>query len=1495
MIKKKILACSLTLAMLPSFSVLAEESVYIDIVADSDIFLKTSTNVSGTYVDGLYYYDGAKFSEEIIEFSDMDYRLYTDISAMDSKVNDVAKVGGTGLELAMNNSPAKTVGIMLFTRDTVSDSSITVSVNYENGASESYPVTIHGITDSENSVSAGAPLEVVKQSAIMYKAVEAADVNAYLHSCVIDISQSVNKSVPLESVTLPAADFTYYVAAATQVNYSEDELGDFTQQIIKELYSKYADISFIQLAENENGVNLTEAEELKQSLISQLGKAEEATEENIEKISMLIEGCKLYQTVIDCQNGITLGDKYLDISADFDEPEDTELTDADYTELGEILAVYERYESMDKDRLGELADIYGIEADFELDLSGRDKIQALYDAYGKAMQKSELKAEIEKYYNTYISKDISEITSADEPALFAMLEAFDKAKQAGIELSEYDDGYIRHLYNDYGKYLTSEDGYAVDISSSYDADSIANAGDRADSSTWYESNDNISGSKFLNASHGNISSYNAATGALMVKEYEYTENNSTASPYKFTATGYDIPFVIPSNGLNGGVCDSVLLEANSEEAYTVNMNSVYANRIYVLLSGEESEFSVNVLYNDGTEELVKFNINTTAQLVDKVKTMVYEKLVGYITSGDYGNYNLGNDGVIYRNDGNVTNGIGVFAIEPDSQKGVTSLTFCSTTKNTAIYGVSVMPEANSAVSEYAEDLYNEIVTETGVDTSDKAKVARLVMAYNECVRRGLYISGIDTDVLAELNGMVLTASGSVYRADKTTTRAEVIFSVPVDTESAKQALTVTADGKPVTAYEVSFNEDSTQMTVNIPISKEGIGSLTVAVAATVKTDAYKNITMMYPLSLDTEITAYITAGYIGSNMKITNNSAAAQAYVAYVQAADEEKIYSVNMTEGTLEGRSEVSLSMPIWDYPDDAVVSAAVLDALTFEPLCEITVVGSCKAETVKGSSYDEPSFDLATGILTVNGFTPSLGEDKAVSVRAKASDTVIYCGMMRTNADGYFCFDIPVDTEAVPAGTLEIKIGGDDFASYVQNNSISISSNNEKMTFVNSLKNASAANEVYALLNQAEQALSISFNPMSHIMADEDMQKNLAERIFALKTEIEAIGADDSTAEIGRKSALVQKIIKQQAVLECVASGEKELYSDGTALLYDELMAYSSIDSDKVTIYELFTDGMNDTGKKAVINAVDKKRYANCESLYDDLEETIMLNALLYPSTKGTGYVKNVLTKANADAVGITITKYLNLKDKSAASAHIANMSISSLEDVEDYIATLESMPSGGSGSGGGGSSSSGTGSGYISQYPVADAFVPTQDTAEAVPQKSEFSDLPRSHWGYNQVMTLCESGIVNGYGDGTFGTDRTITRAEFVKLVCLVKGINVGGYENIFTDVSADDWYAPYVCAAYNAGLVNGISDTEFGADLPVSRQDICVILYRSDNTVSDIQPEFNDSADISDYAAEAVGYFSSKGVVNGFDGNVFRPLENASRVQAAAIIYNYTTIN
>ena len=114
--------------------------------------------------------------------------------------------------------------------------------------------------------------------------------------------------------------------------------------------------------------------------------------------------------------------------------------------------------------------------------------------------------------------------------------------------------------------------------------------------------------------------------------------------------------------------------------------------------------------------------------------------------------------------------------------------------------------------------------------------------------------------------------------------------------------------------------------------------------------------------------------------------------------------------------------------------------------------------------------------------------------------------------------------------------------------------------------------------------------------------------------------------------------------------------------------------------------------------------------------------------------------------------------------------------------------------------------------------------------------------------------------------------------------------GTAENMnFNDVQPDDWYYDYVSAAVTNNIVNGISETQFGAAGLLSRQDMVVLICRATGTATEGEvPEFADSDQIADYAVGAVAAMSKIGVVNGFEDNTFRPAETATRAMAAKVI-------
>jgi len=173
--------------------------------------------------------------------------------------------------------------------------------------------------------------------------------------------------------------------------------------------------------------------------------------------------------------------------------------------------------------------------------------------------------------------------------------------------------------------------------------------------------------------------------------------------------------------------------------------------------------------------------------------------------------------------------------------------------------------------------------------------------------------------------------------------------------------------------------------------------------------------------------------------------------------------------------------------------------------------------------------------------------------------------------------------------------------------------------------------------------------------------------------------------------------------------------------------------------------------------------------------------------------------------------------------------------------------------------------------------------------------FADLPAGHWAYSYVQALAKRGIVGGVGGGLFNPNAKVTRAQFVKMLAGVCGADLSSYRSAdFTDVPDTAWYMPCVAWARESGIVNGTSSTAFSPDAGVTREQIAAILKRAADKYQITLPQkeekrdFQDSADISSYAAEAVAAMQQAGIVGGYADGRFLPHGSASRAEAAKML-------
>ncbi|WP_214625857.1 S-layer homology domain-containing protein [Paenibacillus agaridevorans] len=168
----------------------------------------------------------------------------------------------------------------------------------------------------------------------------------------------------------------------------------------------------------------------------------------------------------------------------------------------------------------------------------------------------------------------------------------------------------------------------------------------------------------------------------------------------------------------------------------------------------------------------------------------------------------------------------------------------------------------------------------------------------------------------------------------------------------------------------------------------------------------------------------------------------------------------------------------------------------------------------------------------------------------------------------------------------------------------------------------------------------------------------------------------------------------------------------------------------------------------------------------------------------------------------------------------------------------------------------------------------------------QPTVFTDLS-GHWAEQAIMELAESGIVTGYPDGSVRTEKNISRAEFITLI--VRALAPQAEANkVFADTEGH-WAKEQISITYELGWISGLGDNRFGADEPLSREQMAVILMRLlgfGDYGSDAN--FTDQSAISAWALQAIARAAEAGIVKGFPDGSFRPNAPATRGQAFSVL-------
>ena len=179
-------------------------------------------------------------------------------------------------------------------------------------------------------------------------------------------------------------------------------------------------------------------------------------------------------------------------------------------------------------------------------------------------------------------------------------------------------------------------------------------------------------------------------------------------------------------------------------------------------------------------------------------------------------------------------------------------------------------------------------------------------------------------------------------------------------------------------------------------------------------------------------------------------------------------------------------------------------------------------------------------------------------------------------------------------------------------------------------------------------------------------------------------------------------------------------------------------------------------------------------------------------------------------------------------------------------------------------------------------------------------------KGHWAENDIAWVLDLGLFNGTSSNTFAPNGTMTRGMFVTVLGRYAGVDPSDYQDwylsgLYSDVSANAYYAPYINWATRHGITSGTGNGTFSPDSPINREQMATFLLRFANCYgyvfepirNDVAASFADQQKISGFALEAVNVMRESGVITGRSdgkgGYNFDPHALATRSECAAVFH------
>ncbi|MFB7815471.1 S-layer homology domain-containing protein [Paenibacillus chitinolyticus] len=189
-------------------------------------------------------------------------------------------------------------------------------------------------------------------------------------------------------------------------------------------------------------------------------------------------------------------------------------------------------------------------------------------------------------------------------------------------------------------------------------------------------------------------------------------------------------------------------------------------------------------------------------------------------------------------------------------------------------------------------------------------------------------------------------------------------------------------------------------------------------------------------------------------------------------------------------------------------------------------------------------------------------------------------------------------------------------------------------------------------------------------------------------------------------------------------------------------------------------------------------------------------------------------------------------------------------------------------------------------------------TNSTYVLIAHQKTFADT-EEHWAKDIIHDMASRLVVNGVEDAHFAPNAPITRAEFAAIIVRALGLDNKGKSLVFKDVDTTDWFNSAVAKALEYGLIDGYEDGSFQPEKTVTREEAMVMMVRAmklanlepnvnDADIKSVLATFADGASVDAWARQGVSAAVKSKLINGTDTGLL-PKRDITRAESTVLIH------